>query len=53
MERGIGGRPKLRWGDLVKDDMARNQMSTEMAEDRKHWHVMIQAGTILSVEADR
>ena len=24
------GRPKLRWGDLVKDDMARNQMTTEM-----------------------
>ena len=32
------GRPKLRWRDLVKDDMARNQMTTEMAEDRKHWH---------------
>ena len=27
------GRPKLRWRDLVKDDMARNQMTTEMAED--------------------
>ena len=38
------GRPKLRWRDLVKDDMVRNQMTTEMAEDRKHWHVMIQAG---------
>ena len=23
-----------------------------MAEDRKHWHVMIQAGTLRSVEAD-
>ena len=22
----------------------------EMAEDRKHWHVMIQAGTLRSVE---
>ena len=31
------GRPKLRW----RDDMARNQMTTEMAEDRRHWHVMI------------
>ena len=40
------GRPKLRWRDLVKDDMARNQMTTEMAEDRKHWHVMIGAGTL-------
>ena len=39
------GRPKLRRRDLVKDDMARNQMTTEMAEDRKHWHVMILAGT--------
>ena len=36
----------------MKDDMARNQMTTEMAEDRKHWHVMIQAGTLRSVEAD-
>ena len=47
------GRPKLRWRDLVKDVMARNQMTTEMAEDRGHWHVMIRAGTLLSVEADR
>ena len=47
------GRPKLRWRDLVKEDMARNQMTTEMAEDRKHRHVMIQAGTLRSVEADR
>ena len=30
------GRHKLRWWDLVKDDMARNQMTTEMAEDRIH-----------------
>ena len=43
----------LRWRDLMKEDMARNQMMTEMAEDRKHWHVMIQAGTLQSVEADR
>ena len=34
------GRPKLKWRDLVKDDIARNQMTTEMAEDRRHWHVM-------------
>ena len=46
-------RPKLRWRDLVKDNMARNQMTTEMAEDRSHWHVMIRAGTLRSVEADR
>ena len=38
---------------LGKEDMARNQTTTEMAEDRKHWHVMIQAGTLRSVEADR
>ena len=49
----IRGRPKLRWRDLVKEDMARNQMTTEMAEDRKHWHVMIRAGTLRSVVADR
>ena len=30
------GRPKRRWRDLVKEDMARNQMTTEMAEDRSH-----------------
>ena len=47
------GRPKLRWRYLVKEDMARNQMTTEMAEDRKHWHVMIRAGKLRSVEADR
>ena len=47
------GRPKLRWGDLVRDDMARNQMTTEMAEDRGYWHVMIQASSIRSVQADR
>ena len=40
------GRPKLRWRDLVKEDMARKQMTTEMAEDRKHRHVMIHAGTL-------
>ena len=43
---------KLRWRDLVKEGMARNQMTTEMAEDRKHWPVMIQAGTLRSVEAE-
>ena len=47
------GRPKLRWRDLVEEDMAGNQMTTEMAEDRGHWHVMIRAGTLRSVEADR
>ena len=47
------GRPKRRWRDLVKEDMARNHMTTEMAEDRTHWHVMIQAGTLRSVEANR
>ena len=29
------GRPKLIWRELVKVDMARNQMTTEMAEDPK------------------
>ena len=47
------GRPKLRWRDLVKEDMVRNQMTTEMAEDRKHWHVIIRAGTLQSLEAER
>ena len=47
------GRPKLRWRDLVKEDMARNQMTTEMAEDRTHFHVMFQAGTLRSEEAER
>ena len=46
------GRPKLRWRDLVRDDMARNQMTTETAEDRGHWHVMIRASTLRSVMAD-
>ena len=47
------GRPKLRWRDLVKEDMARNQMTTEMAEERQHWLVMIRADTLRCVEADR
>ena len=48
------GRPKLRWRDLVKEDMSRNQhMTTEMADDRRHWHVMIRAGTLRSVGAYR
>ena len=28
-------------------------MTAEMAEDREHWHVMIQAGKLQSVEARR
>ena len=47
------GRTKLRWRYLVRDDIARNQMTTEMAEDRGHWHVMIRAGTLRSVGAGR
>ena len=31
-EKRNRGRPKLRWRDLVRDDMARNQMTTEIAE---------------------
>ena len=27
------GRPKLRWRDLVKQDIARSQLTTETAED--------------------
>ena len=46
------GRPKLRWQELVNEDMARNQITTGMAEDGKHWHVMSQAGRLRSVEAD-
>ena len=46
------GSPKRRWRDVVKDDMARNEMTTEMADDRTHWHVMIRAGTLRRVEAD-
>ena len=34
-------------------DMARNQMTTQMAEDRKYWHDMIQTGTLRSVEAEK
>ena len=48
-----GGRSKLIWRYMVREYMARNQMPTEMAANRTHWHVMIQAGTLLSVEAER
>ena len=41
------------WRDLVKDDMVRNQMTTQIAEYRKHQHVMNQAGTLRSVETER
>ena len=34
------GRQKLRWRDMVKVDMARNQMKTETAENRNR-RVMI------------
>ena len=47
------GSPKLRWRDLVKEDVARNQITNEMAGDRQHWHVMILAGTIRNVQANR
>ena len=47
------GRPKLKWQDLVKEVMERNQMTIEMKEDRKHWHVLIRAGTLRIVEAER
>ena len=47
------GRPTLRWRDLAKEVMEINQMTTEMKEDRKHWHVLIRAGTLRIVEAER
>ena len=53
MESEIEADQKLRWRDLAKEYMARNQMPTEMAEDWKHRHVMIQAGTLRSVDAKR
>ena len=37
----------------MKEDMARNQMTTEIAGVSKHCRVMIRAGTLVSVEADR
>ena len=37
-------RPMLIWRDLVKTGMTIIQMTTEIAEDRTHWHVMIRAG---------
>ena len=43
----------MRWRDLVKYDKARNEMTTEMAEDRRHVMITIQAGTLRSVKADR
>ena len=46
-------RPKLRWRDLMKEDMARKQMTNKMAEDRKYCHVMIHAGTLRNAQADR
>ena len=46
--------PKLRWRDLVKEDITRNERTTEMAENITHWHVIIQTGTLRrSIEADR
>ena len=41
----------MRWWDLVKYGMARNQMTTKNG-GRPNWHVMIQAGTLRSVEEE-
>ena len=50
MERGIeADRSKQRWRDAMKEEMARNQMTINMAEDRQYWHILIGAGTLLSV----
>ena len=43
-ENGKRNRGRLRWRDLVKDDMARNQMTHQE-------HVMIRAGTLRRVDA--
>ena len=45
------GRPNLRRRDLVKEDTARNQMTSEMAEDRKHWHVENRNRGLYAVDA--
>ena len=47
------GRTKLRCRDMVKEDIGRHQMTTEMTENRIHWHVTIQTGTLRNVEAER
>ena len=47
------GRPNLIWRELMKWDMARNQMTTDMTYYIKQWHAVIQAGTLRSVEAER
>ena len=45
------GRPKLRWRDQVKEDKARNHnfMTTEMAEDTQHKHVVIPANVMIEI----
>ena len=45
-------RHTLRCG-IVRQVMARNQMTTAMVEYRTHWQVMIQSDTLRSVEADQ
>ena len=52
------GRPKLRWEDLGERGYGQkpnHEMAIKMAEDGKHWHVIIRAGTllVLSLEAER
>ena len=42
---GKRNRRRPRWRDLVREDTARNQITTEMVEDRKHWHVVIRHTT--------
>ena len=38
------GRPKKRWGDNVKGDMNKYQLTEDMAHDRKYWMTKILAG---------
>ena len=47
------GRPNLGWRDLMKEDMSIKQMTTEMAKCRKHWHFVIQGGTLRCLYAER
>ena len=51
-EKPNRGRPKLRWRDLETEDITRNVMATEMAEDITHRPIMIQSGTLRSLEAE-
>ena len=46
------GRQNRTWRDVLKENMARYNMTADMAEESRFWDVIIRAVTLLSLEAN-